>query len=66
MLQSHVVEADGIFLGAAVRQDTGFRFVAVHTRVTMLDGSVCASLAEANRAARTLFRNQQPVQDAGE
>ena len=66
MLQSHVIEADGVFLGAAVSEDTVFRFVAVHTRVLMLDGSVCVSLDEANRAARTLFRNQRPVQDTGE
>ncbi len=66
MQQSHVIEADGVFLGAAVRQGSVFRFVAVHARVSMLDGSVCASLAEADRAARTLFRNQRPVQDTGE
>ena len=66
MLQSHVIEADGVFLGAAVRQDAVFRFVAVHTQVLMLDGSVCASLDEASRAARTLFRSQRLAQDAGE
>lgn len=65
MLQSHVIEADGVFLCAAVRQDAVFRFVAVHARVLMLDGSVCASLDETSRAARTLFRNQGPARDAG-
>ena len=65
MLQSHVIEADGVFLGAAIQQDSVFRFVAVHARVLVLDGSVCASLDEASRAARTLFRKQRPAQDAG-
>lgn len=66
MLQSHVIEADGVFLGAVIRQDSVFRFVAVHARVLVLDGSVCASLDEASRAARALFRSQRPAQDAGE
>ena len=55
MLQSHVVDIDGTFVGAAVRQPDGYRFVAVDVRLDELDGRVLPSLAEVQRAARVAF-----------
>ncbi len=51
MLQSHVIEVNGTFIGAAVTTDHGFRFRAVHPRVDDLDGRVWASLAALRSAA---------------
>lgn len=54
MLQSHVIEVDGSFVGAAVRQAGGYRFVAVDVRLEDMDGSVWPTLAEVKRVARGL------------
>jgi hypothetical protein len=54
MLQSYVIDVDGRFVGAAVRQPDGFRFVAIDVRLDALDGSVWPSLAEVERLARTV------------
>ncbi len=54
MVQSHIIEVDGTFLGAAIRQEHGYRFVAVDLRVEELDGSVWPSLADTQRLARSL------------
>ena len=54
MIQSHVIEVDGAFLGAAIRQETGYRFVAVDLRVEELDGSIWPSLADTRRLAHCL------------
>ena len=55
MIQSHIIEVDGTFVGAAVRQERGFRFVAVDLRVEELDGSVTATLADTQRLAASLL-----------
>ena len=55
MIQSHVIEVDGTFVGAAVRQERGYRFVAVDLRVEELDGSVTATLADTHRLAASLI-----------
>ena len=55
MIQSHIIEVDGTFVGAAVRQERGFRFVAVDLRVEELDGSVSATLADTQRLAASLL-----------
>ena len=55
MIQSHIVEIDGIFVGAAVRQPDGYRFVAVDVRLDDLDGRVLPSLPDVQRQARSLF-----------
>ena len=55
MIQSHIIEVNGTFLGAAVRQEQGYRFVAVDLRVEELDGSVTATLADTQRLAATLL-----------
>ncbi|APH54516.1 Hypothetical protein GbCGDNIH9_1223 [Granulibacter bethesdensis] len=57
MLQSHVIEVDGAFLGAAVRNESGFRFVAIDLRVEQLDGSIWPTLADAKRLASQLYRH---------
>lgn len=56
MLQSFIIEAHGVFLGAAIVQDQGFRFVATHERTRGLDGSVWPSLGDIQRVARTLYQ----------
>lgn len=56
MLQSHVIAVDGIFVGAAVRIDKGYRFVATDFRVEELDGSIWPSLADVTRLAGGLYR----------
>ncbi len=55
MIQSHVIEVDGAFVGAAVRHGQGYRFVAVDMRVEELDGSVLPSLADTRRLAASLL-----------
>ncbi len=55
MLQSHVVEVDGVFVGAAVRQPDGYRFVAVDTRLDGIDGRLWTTLGEVRRHVRASF-----------
>lgn len=56
MLQSHVIEIDGAFVGAAVRLDTGYRFIATDFRLDDLDGTTWPSLSDVRRLANRLFR----------
>jgi hypothetical protein len=56
MLQSHVIEIDGAFVGAAVRLDTGYRFIATDVRLEELDGTTWPSLADVKRLAHRLYR----------
>ena len=55
MLQSHVIDVDGAFVGAAVRLDIGYRFIATDMRLDELDGSVWPTLADVKRLARRLY-----------
>ena len=55
MLQSHIVDIDGTFVGIAVRLPDGYRFVAVGGRLLALDGRVVPTLAELLRIARSAF-----------
>jgi hypothetical protein len=55
MLQSHVIDIDGNFVGAAVRLDSGYRFVALNIRVEELDGTIWPTLDTVRRLARQLF-----------
>ena len=59
MLQSHVIEIGGIFVGAAITTTTGFRFRAVHSNVKDLDESTWRSLKDLNRAVQHLFTTGQ-------
>ncbi len=55
MDQSHVIEVNGVFVGAAVRMAEGFRFVAVDLRVGGLDGRMAGTLAETRRLACSTY-----------
>jgi len=56
MFQSHVIEINGTFIGAAVPTLGGFRFRAVHPQVDELDGFSWTSLDELRHATGYLFR----------
>ena len=55
MIQSHVIDVDGVFVGAAVRLDTGYRFVATDFRLEQLDSTIWPTLADVRRLASNLF-----------
>jgi len=55
MRQSSVIDINGIFVGAAIRQDQSYRFQAVDDRVEPLDGSIFRSLREVKTAASAVF-----------
>ena len=55
MLQSHVIDIDGAFVGAAVRLDSGYRFVAIDMKLDDLDGSIWPTLADVERLARRIY-----------
>ena len=55
MISSHTIDANGVFIGAAVRLGQGYRFVAVDLRVEELDGSIWPTLDDARRLARHLY-----------
>jgi hypothetical protein len=57
MLQSHIIDIDGVFVGAAIRLDRGYRFVATNLRVEELDESIWPTLADVQRLARRLYVN---------
>ena len=52
MLQSHIIEVDGTFVGVAVRIDRGYRFVATDFRLEELDSSIWPTLEDVRRLAR--------------
>ena len=55
MLQSHIIDIDGALVGAAVRLDTGYRFIATDMKLDDLDGSIWPTLADVQRLARRLY-----------
>jgi len=56
MLQSHVISIDGAFVGAAVRLDRGYRFVATDTRMADLNGTWWPALEDVQRRAHQVYR----------
>jgi hypothetical protein len=52
MLQSHIIELDGAFVGVAVCIDRGYRFVATDFRLAELDTSTWPTLDDVRRVAR--------------
>ena len=52
MLQSHIIDVDGVFVGTAIRLDRGYRFVATDFRLEELDSSVWPTLEDVRRLAR--------------
>jgi hypothetical protein len=63
MHESHVIEVNGVFLGAVVglRGSGLFRFVATDPSVTGLDGSLWTDLDYARARAAALYRVAQPA-----
>jgi hypothetical protein len=55
MLQSHVIDIDGAFVGAAIRLDNGYRFIATDIRLDELDGTIWPTLTDVKRLARRLY-----------
>jgi hypothetical protein len=55
MLQSHVIDVDGAFVGAAVRLDNGYRFIATDIKLDDLDGSIWPTLDDVQRLARRIY-----------
>jgi len=55
-LQSHPIQVDGVFIGAAIRSDDKYCFVATDVRLEPLDESMWPSLADVQRVARHLYR----------
>ena len=62
MLQSHIIEVDGAFVGVAVRIDRGYRFVATDFRLEELDTTIWPTLDDVRRLAR---RTLQAATSAG-
>lgn len=56
MLKSHVITIDGTLVGAAIRLDVGYRFVAIDMRVEDLDTRIFPTLEDVQRLARRLYR----------
>lgn len=64
MLQSHVIDIDGRFVGIAVRLDRGFRFVAVDPRTEDLGEIIWPGIDDIRRMARrALALEQAPAID---
>ena len=61
MLQSHPIVIDGVFVGAAVRLDTGYRFVATDSRLEDLDGTTWPALEDVRARASRLWRTGPSV-----
>jgi hypothetical protein len=57
MLQSYPIDVDGVFVGAAIRLDQGYRFVAINMRLEELDQTIWPTLADVQRMARRLYLN---------
>lgn len=61
MLQSHVIDVDGVFVGAAIRLDRGYRVVAVDLRLYDIDSTIWPTLTDIERVARRLCRSRPPA-----
>jgi hypothetical protein len=62
MLQSHIIDVDGVCVGAAFRLDCGYRFVATNMRLEELDQSIWPTLVDVRRLARHLYLNGSLVE----
>ncbi|HXT81816.1 MAG TPA: hypothetical protein VN702_19820 [Acetobacteraceae bacterium] len=52
MLQSHIIDIDGTFVGIAIRLDKGFRFIAIDPRLEELGETIWPALSDIDRLAR--------------
>ena len=68
MLQSHIIDIDGVFVGVAIRLERGYRFVATDVRLEQLDETIWPTLGDVQRLARRLYLNggfvEQPIERA--
>jgi hypothetical protein len=55
MLQSHPIYIDGVFVGAVVRLDRGYNFIATNMRLEELDQTIWPTLADVQCQARRLY-----------
>jgi hypothetical protein len=55
MLPPHIIDIDGVFVGAVIRIDRGYRFVAIDYRLEELDSTIWPTLADVQRLARRLY-----------
>ena len=55
MLQSHIIDVNGVHVGAAIRLDRGYRFVAINYRLEELDSTVWPTLADVQRLVQRLY-----------
>jgi hypothetical protein len=60
MLQSHVIDIDGRFVGVALRLDRGFRFIAVDPRVEDLGEIIWPRIDDIYRMARRALAQVHP------
>jgi hypothetical protein len=64
MLQSHVIDIDGRFVGVAVRLDQGFRFIAADPRAEDLGEIIWPGIDDIRRMARrALALEHAPAND---
>lgn len=64
MLQSHIIDIDGVFVGVAVRLDTGFRFIATDPRVEDIGETNWPTRADIRRLARLALSGSQSATGA--
>jgi hypothetical protein len=62
MIQSHVIEVEGVFAGVAVLVGPDYRFIAVDPRLEDLDRTQWPTLAEVRRMAGVVMHLEAPVQ----
>jgi hypothetical protein len=56
MLQSYVIDIDGVFVGAATRLDRGYRFLAIDVCPGEVDSTLWPTLADVRRTACRVYR----------
>jgi hypothetical protein len=64
LVRSQVVDVDGVFVGAAVRETEGWRFVAVDERTQKLNGDCFPSLEAIRHHARLALLGGPPRKQA--
>jgi hypothetical protein len=61
MIQSHPIEVNGVFVGAAIRLDQGYRFVALSLRLDDLDGVIRPQLQDIRALAERMYSTRMPA-----
>jgi hypothetical protein len=65
MMKSHVIEVDGVFVGAAIQHPAGYKLVAVAPQLTSLNGMVYPTLEDTRRALRSSVKQGAPLEKPG-